>query len=104
MVEVGGALAVVSVMKPTPGSRTSRASSCDNSSRMASPTRSGRLPILRRHGDALDDERLDGVPDLDVVVLLEADAALEAGLDLRNVVLEAAQRTDAPFVDDDVVA
>ena len=34
--------------------------------------------------DALDDERLDDVADLDVVVVLEADAALEAGLHLAT--------------------
>ena len=52
----------------------------------------------------LDDERFDDVADLDVVEPLEADAAFEARLHLGHVVLEAAQRADLAFVDDDVVA
>src|SRR5438132_7918880 len=55
-------------------------------------------------GDALHDERLDDVADFHVVVLLEADAALEAGLHLGHIVLETAQRADPAFVNDDVVA
>ena len=43
-------------------------------------------------------------PTLMSLNLLEADAALEPGLDLRDVVLEAAQRADLAFVDHDVVA
>ena len=50
-------------------------------------------PALRRR-DALHREHLDHVADLEVVELVEADAALEAGLDLADVVLEAAQRAD----------
>src|SRR3954465_7294673 len=42
-----------------------------------------------RRGDALHGEDLDDVADLQVVVALEADAALEARLDLGDVVLEA---------------
>src|SRR5215471_15009927 len=53
--------------------------------------------------DLLDLERLDDVSDLDVLVLLEPDAALEALLDLRHVVLEAAERSDLAFVDHAVV-
>src|SRR5690348_4425161 len=42
--------------------------------------------------DPFDHEGFDHIADLDVVVLLEADAALEPGLDLRHVVLEAPER------------
>src|SRR5262245_4675747 len=92
-------------MKPMPGSCTSRAMSCDSSSRMASPTLSGRLPTpLCRRRHPLDDKRFDDVADLDVVVLFEADAALEPRLHLGDVVLEAAERADLAFVDDHVVA
>src|SRR6185436_7194473 len=61
-----------------------------------------RVSNRRRH--PLDDEGLDDVADLDVVELLEADAALEARLDLGHVVLEAAERADLPLVDDLAVA
>src|SRR6516225_9164611 len=54
--------------------------------------------------DLLDLERLDHVADLHVLVAVEADAALEALLDLGDVVLEAPQRADLAFVDDAVVA
>src|SRR6516225_956910 len=60
-------------------------------------------PVLRRRGDLLDDERLDDVADTHVVEPIEADAALEAGLHLRDVVLEAAQRADLALEDDHVV-
>ena len=59
---------------------------------------------LRGDRDPLHREHLDQVADLDVVELVEADAALEAGLDFADIVLEAAQRADLAFVDDDVVA
>ena len=39
---------------------------------------------LDRGRDPFDRERLDDVADLDVVVLVEADAALEAGLTSRQ--------------------
>src|SRR5262245_13752429 len=55
---------------------------------------------LRGGRDALLQEHLDHVADLDVVEALEADAALEPGLDLAHVVLEAAERSDLAFVDD----
>src|SRR5262245_12893151 len=55
-------------------------------------------------GDLLDLEGLDDVADLDVLVPVEPDAALESLLDLRDVVLEAPQRTHLAFVDDAVVA
>src|SRR6187401_1761473 len=57
-----------------------------------------------RRGDALHGEDLDDVADLQIVVALEADAALEARLDLGHVVLEAAQRAELALVDLDVVA
>src|SRR5919204_6573876 len=56
------------------------------------------------HRHALVHEHLDDVPDLDVVEPLEADAALEPGLHLADIVLEAAQRSDPAFVDHDIVA
>src|SRR5439155_27262909 len=59
---------------------------------------------LRRDGHPFHREHLDDVADLDVVELLEADPALESGLHLAHVVLEAAQRPDLAFVDDDVIA
>src|SRR5882672_9100702 len=59
--------------------------------------------LRRRHLYPLHREHLDGIAHLDVVVALEADAALEARLHLAHVVLEAAQRTDLPFVYHDVV-
>src|SRR5687767_10195249 len=59
---------------------------------------------LHRYSDALHREDFDHVADLDVVVIRQADAALEARLHLADVVLEAAQRSDLAFVHDDVVA
>src|SRR5206468_8722957 len=47
---------------------------------------------------------LDDVAHLDVLVTVEPDAALEALLDLRDVVLEAPQRPDLAFIDHAVVA
>src|SRR5215208_5706221 len=52
---------------------------------------------LGRDGDALHRKDFDHVADLQVVVILQADAALEAGLDLAHVVLEAPQRADLAF-------
>src|SRR5690606_28877512 len=49
-------------------------------------------------------EALDLVADLDVVVVLDADAAFGAGLDLGNVVLEAPQRFEDAFVNHGLVA
>src|SRR5258705_2510446 len=60
--------------------------------------------LRRRHLLSLHREHLDGIAHLDVVVALEADAALEARLHLAHVVLEAAQRGDLPLVHHDVVA
>ena len=62
-------------------------------------------PALRQGGgDLLGHEGLDDVADLDVLVAGDADAALEAALDLGGVVLEAAERADLPLVDHAVVA
>ena len=58
---------------------------------------------LYGRSDALDGEDFDDVADLDVVVVLEPDAALEASLHLAHVVLEAAERAQAAFVDEDVI-
>src|SRR2546428_7470366 len=60
--------------------------------------------MSRNNRDPLHHEHFDEIADLEVVEPLEADAALESGLDLANIVLEAAQRPDLAFVDDDVVA
>src|SRR6266852_7546991 len=60
--------------------------------------------ILCGNRDPFHGEDLDDVADLEVVELLEADAALEARLHLADVVLEAAERSYLAFVDDDVVA
>src|SRR5262249_21647419 len=65
------------------------------------PPASLRVPYS---ADLLNLEGLDDVADLDVLVAVEPDAALEALLDLRDVVLEAAQRPDLPLVDHAVVA
>ena len=46
---------------------------------------------LDRGGDALHREHFDDVANLQVVEAIEADAALKAGLDLADIVLEAAQ-------------
>ena len=59
---------------------------------------------LCRDRDSLHREYLDDVADLEVVELVEADAALEPGLHLARVVLESPQRSDLAFVDDDVVS
>src|SRR5687768_8820813 len=55
-------------------------------------------------GDLLDDVALDLVAVLDVVEVLEPDAALEALAHLGDVVLEAAQRPDGALPGDDAVA
>src|SRR5688572_25530545 len=65
-----------------------------------------RLPAinLQRALALLDLESLDEIARLDVGRVLEGHAALEAGADFGNVVLEASQRGDRAVVDDDVVA
>src|SRR5688572_21717317 len=75
-------------------------------SMVSSPTTMGRDPSCAsgRDRDPLHREDLDGVADLQIVVLVEPDAALEAGLHFADIVLEAAERSNPPFVDDDVVA
>src|SRR5438105_8581892 len=54
--------------------------------------------------DRLPDVRLEHVADLDVVVVGQLDAALEAGLDLADVLLHAAQRLDREVLGDDRAA
>src|SRR5688572_27259911 len=118
----------VMVTNPIPGSWTSRASSSASSARIWSATRSGRDPCdinattkARRHEtermalrvsvlswlrgdrDTLHREHLDDVADLQVVELVEADAALEPGFDFAGVVLEPPERSDLAFVNDHVV-
>src|SRR5438552_1122375 len=58
-------------------------------------SRPGDLPFL---------ERLDQVTRLEVLVVAEADAALEALADLAGVVLEPLERGDLPLPEDDAVA
>src|SRR5262249_34188193 len=59
---------------------------------------------LHRRGDLLDSEHFDDVADLDVTEAIEADAALRAGLDLADVVLEAAETGDLALPDRRAVA
>src|SRR5450755_1987435 len=59
---------------------------------------------LQRSGDFLHLEELELVAFLDVVVVLQLDAALEAGRDLADVVLDAAHGLDLAGVNDDVLA
>src|SRR5437899_7878570 len=67
-----------------------------------------RAPIrafsLEGRPDFLDVEAFDHVADLDVVVILERHATLEAVLHLADLVLEATQRLQRAFVDHHVVA
>ena len=53
--------------------------------------------------DFLHNEGFDDVAFLDVLELLEGDAALVAGGDLLHTVLEALEGGDGTVVDDDVV-
>src|SRR5437870_2119970 len=55
-------------------------------------------------GDLTDLVGLDDVTLLDVLIALDADAALIARRHLPHVVLEAAKRSDPALVDDDAVA
>src|SRR5215470_16750761 len=73
-----------------------------DSSPSRNPRRGGTLNLQRRL-DFLDVEALDDVADLDVVVVLERHAALEAVLHLADLVLEAAQGLQRAFVDHHVV-
>src|SRR3954451_4508055 len=60
--------------------------------------------LLERLLDLAGLEELEDVAHLDVLVALEHDAALEALIDLLNIVLEAAQRSKASGPDDRAVA
>src|SRR5256714_10117653 len=62
------------------------------------------IPPVERAGDLLDAIRFDQVADLDVVEVLDADAALEALPHLAHVVLEALEGGDRPLVHLDAVA
>src|SRR5262249_4590982 len=53
--------------------------------------------------DLLDLVAFDDVSDLEVLEILEADAALVAARDLAHVLLEAPEAAHAPLVHDDVV-
>src|SRR5688572_24496900 len=59
---------------------------------------------LQRSGDFLDLEELQLVALVDVVVVLDAEAALEAFLDLAHVVLEALEAVELPGEHHHVVA
>src|SRR5688572_3881384 len=111
-------LARVTVTRPTPGSRTSVASIWLTSSRTCSWMRSTRWERAMSQSTAdcrlltvsgglrhpLHLEHFDDVANLDVVEVLEAHAALEAGLDLGDIVLEALERGELAFPHHDVVA
>src|SRR5689334_6328534 len=56
------------------------------------PIWGGETPPLQGPLERLPHVGLEGVADLDVVVVGELDAALQAGLDLADVVLEALER------------
>src|SRR5690606_4533247 len=60
--------------------------------------------LSERARNLRDLEDLELVADLDVVVALQGQAALEALLDLADVVLEALERVELPGPDDGVVA
>src|SRR6478735_9242671 len=59
---------------------------------------------LQGPGDFLDFEEFELVAFLDVVVVLQLDAALEAFLDFAHVVLDPLERLELAGVDHDVVA
>src|SRR5258707_846273 len=89
---------LVTVGNEIRGSRSSSLMSVASSRCSSAFTRSTRrYATSARLG--LDDERLDDIPDLDVVVPLEHDAALETGRDLADVVLDAPQRRDRALPD-----
>src|SRR5512142_1440359 len=88
----------VTVMNPYAGSLYSRTSSSPTSSLISDATRSVRNdmvpgpPLCQRAGRLDDAIGLDDVANLDVVEVLEPDAALKAGLDVPDVVLEPLER------------
>src|SRR5690349_6160871 len=59
---------------------------------------------LQRPGDLLDAEAFNDVAGPDVFVVLESHAAFLAGWDFLDLVLEALERFELAFMDDDVVA
>src|SRR4029079_9371191 len=63
----------------------------------------GRRSARSAAGDLLEVVRLDDVARLEVLVVLEPDAALEARLHLAHVVLEPPQRRDRAVPDDDAL-
>ena len=63
-----------------------------------------RLGLTASAGYHLDAEALDDVAGAHVLVVLEGHAAFLAGRDFRDFVLEALERLQLAFVDDDVVA
>src|ERR671933_2557178 len=71
---------------------------------MGPPSPSGGGRRGQRPGDLLRPVALDDVPNLDVVEVLDPDAALEALAHLADVVLEAAERRDGTVVHRDAVA
>ena len=76
----------------------------DEGPRVRRPSSARPQPRLERPRDLLDAEALDDVAGAHVLVVLEGHAAFLAGRDLAHLVLEALQRLELAFVDDDVVA
>ena len=64
----------------------------------------GLLHLVKRTLDFNLLEGFDHVPDLDIVEVVQADTALEAGLDITNVILEALERENRAGVHDNAVA
>src|SRR5205085_10052650 len=62
------------------------------------------ISLSQSSGRLFDAERFDDVADFDVLEALDADAALEALTDFRDVLLEVTQRCDLAFENDAVVA
>src|SRR5688572_17183070 len=66
------------------------------------PTRTDRPRDLQRPLERLADVPFEHVANLDVVVTLQLDAALQAGLHFLHVVLHAAERVDLQVFRDDL--
>src|SRR5688572_8890889 len=97
----------VTVTMPTRGSLTSVRSKSARSCRICSATRCARCCFIgasQRARDLDDFVHLELVALLHVVEAADRQAALEPGLHLTHVVLEALERVELAVVDDDVVA
>src|SRR5438874_10666162 len=95
----------VSVMRPTRGSRSSSRMISASSRWIWSAMRARRESVIEELRDRARDldhlEDLDLVAHLDVVEVLERQPALEPGLHLAHVVLEALERIELAGVDHD---